>query len=79
MKIMMIFKDDVLRNLMNWSTIKVIFFIPKHFGLIVCLEYQPERKEINYMLCGNGKFSAKFSYCANIHQSKKSIMYNFHE
>ena len=41
--------------------------------MIACLGYQPERRGINYMSGGNGKLSARFGYCANIHQILKKI------
>ena len=57
-------------------------FIAKHwknvyvcFELITCLGDQPERRGINYMLGGNGKFPVRFGYCANIHQIKKIRSY----
>ena len=51
-----------------------------YFELIACLGDQSERRGINYMIGGNGNFSAKFGYCANIHQIKNiTIMHNLQE
>ena len=44
-----------------------------YFELIACLGDQPERRGINYMLGGNGKFSSRFGHCANIHSIKKKL------
>ena len=43
-----------------------------YFELIACLGDQPEWRGIDYMLGRNGKFSARFGYCANTHQIRKS-------
>ena len=40
--------------------------IKVHFEIIASLGDQPERREINYLVGGNGKFGARYLFSANI-------------